>query len=77
MTKPITEQERYAFRDALIADGVPEEIAVIASERWEWKNKMLERSYGKIAAGFNWAETPEGDDFWLAVCEELEALEQP
>lgn len=64
----ITRQKRYEYRDLLIKKGVPEEIAVIASERLQDKQFFAkEKAHWLIYGGFSWVDTPEGFDIWAGV----------
>lgn len=70
----ITRQQRYEYRDLLIEKGVPEEIAVIASERLtndvhaSWSARSL------FVSGFAWRDTNEGFDIWAGVAHEAKEV---
>lgn len=67
----ITRQQRYEYRDLLIEKGVPEEIAVIASERIKHANfYSSDRACDLIDSFFLWEDTPEGHDLWAGVAHE-------
>jgi len=71
----ITRQQRYEYRDLLIEKGVPEEIAVIASERLEsafsWRDFTAR---GMLCFGFEWASTDEGGSIWHGVASEAKEV---
>lgn len=65
----ITKAYRYEFRDALIEKGVPDVIAVMASEAVQVPVEQ-DSVLRMIIRSFHWASTPQGNDFWAAVYSE-------
>ena len=61
-----TQQQRTAYRKALVKRGLPEVYAHMAAAHLDCTNH-----YGSLWSGFIWSETPEGPDFWRALHREL------
>jgi hypothetical protein len=64
-----TQAQRTRYREVLIERGLPEVYAWMAA-------KYLDSDYPArtLRSGFLWGATPEGFDFWEALCIELRDL---
>jgi len=73
----IIQAQRDAYRYALEDKGVPEVIAFMAAQNLnigmpveQWFSSACG---DEISGAFPWSDTPQGHDFWNAICCEMDS----